>query len=237
MTDDMCNLQRFEYDKVTSTFDVAKQLSAQYDSGVVIAKNQTEGRGKGERKFASNDGGLYFTVFYKNPKIALSDCLKTVINAGISVYSVLKKFGFDAKLKWPNDVLIKGKKVCGILCELKTCEKEALFMCGVGINVNSTCFDEFDDVATSLFLQSGKQIDIQRLFDEIIADIQKHLFDLDDKTKQFFDASQMFGKRALVTNGDEKYYVIINGLSPDGFLCGTRDGVQTKVVCGDVKEV
>ena len=154
------NLPRFLYDQVTSTFDVAKQLLQTNDKGVVIAKSQTKGKGKGERKFASNDGGLYFTIFCKKVDFSPSFALKTVINAGLSVYEVLKQLGFNAKLKWPNDVLINGKKVCGILCETMTCGDQLDFMCGVGINVNSTCFDEFGDVATSLYLQGGKKLDM-----------------------------------------------------------------------------
>ena len=231
------NLKIFSYDQVSSTFDVAKQLLGQHENGVVIAKKQTQGKGKGQRKFASNDGGLYFTIFCKNVPFSPAFALKTVINAGLSVYQVLKNLGFDAKLKWPNDVLLNGKKVCGILCETITCGDKLDFMCGVGLNVNSTCFDEFDDVATSLFLQCGKKLCIDDIATMVVKEVAKNLFDDSDKTQAFFDASKMFGKTVFVQNMQESYMVKINGLSPDGFLCGERDGVQTKIVCGDVKEV
>lgn len=231
------NLQIFNFDKVSSTFDVAKQLMQQHEKGVVIAKSQTCGKGKGQRKFVSNDGGLYFTIFYKNLQINPNFALKSVINAGLSVYEVLVSLGFNAKLKWPNDVLINGKKVCGILSETLICGDKTDFMCGVGINVNSTCFDEFDDVATSLFLQSGKKIDIDEFAKTIISKVAQNLFDKDDKTNEFFKASKMLGKTVIVTDANESYKVQINGLSQEGFLCGTRNDVQTKIICGDVKEV
>ena len=160
-----------------------------------------------------------------------------MINGGLSVFRVLKNLGFDVRLKWPNDVLIGKKKVCGILCENITCGDKLDFMCGVGINVNSTCFDEFDDIATSLFLQSGKKLCIDDFATMVIKEVTKNLFDDSDKTHAFFDASKMLGKTVFVPNMQESYTVKINGLSPDGFLCGERDGVQTKIVCGDVKEV
>ena len=231
------DLKVFEFDKVSSTFDVAKQLMQQHEKGVVIAKSQTCGKGKGQRKFVSNDGGLYFTIFYKNMQISPSFALKSVINAGLSVYNVLVSLGFNAKLKWPNDVLINGKKVCGILSETLICGDKTDFMCGVGINVNSTCFDEFDDIATSLFLQSGTKPDINEFAKIVISKVAQNLFDGSDKTSEFFNASQMMGKTVVVTDANESYQVQINGLSHEGFLCGLRDGVQTKIICGDVKEV
>ncbi len=231
------NLQIFNFDKVSSTFDVAKELMQQHEKGVVIAKSQTCGKGKGERKFVSNDGGLYFTIFYKNLSISPAFALKSVINAGLSVYDVLVSLGFNAKLKWPNDVLINGKKVCGILSETLICGDKTDFMCGVGINVNTTCFDEFDDIATSLFLQNGKKVDINEFAKTVISKVLQNLFDDGDKQNQFFNASKMLGKTVVVTDANESYKVQINGLSQEGFLCGMRDGVQTKIVCGDVKEV
>ncbi len=231
------NLQIFNFDKVSSTFDVAKELMQQYEKGVVIAKSQTCGKGKGERKFVSNDGGLYFTIFYKNLSISPTFALKSVINAGLSVYDVLVSLGFNAKLKWPNDVLINGKKVCGILSETLICGDKTDFMCGVGINVNTTCFDEFDDIATSLFLQNGKKVDINEFAKTVVSKVLQNLFDHGDKQNQFFNASKMLGKTVVVTDANESYKVQINGLSQEGFLCGMRDGVQTKIVCGDVKEV
>ena len=231
------NLKVFEFDQVSSTFSVAKELIKQHEKGVVIANSQTCGRGKGKRKFVSNDGGLYFTIFYKNLNISPSFALKSVINAGLSVYEVLVSLGFNAKLKWPNDVLINGKKVCGILSETFICGDKTDFMCGVGINVNSTCFNEFDDVATSLFLQSGKKLDINEFAKTVISTVDKNLFDGSDKQSQFFNASKMMKKTVFVEDANESYLVEINGLSQDGFLCGLRDGVQTKIICGDVKEV
>ena len=68
-------------------------------------------------------------------------------------------------------------------------------------------------------------------------EVYKNLFDDRDKTDDFFNASKMLGKNVLVTNAFESYMVEVNGLSQDGFLCGLKDGVQTKIVCGDVKEV
>ena len=171
-------------------------------------------------------------------EVFVSFALKSVINAGLSVYDVFVSLGFNAKLKWPNDVLINCKKVCGILCETLTCGDKTDFMCGVGINVNSTCFDEFDDIATSLFLQSGKnKLDINQFAKNVITKVSQNHFDESDKQTQFFNASQMMGKTVLVSDANESYKVQINGLSQDGFLCGLRDGVQTKIICGDVKEV
>ena len=230
-------INAFVFEEVSTTFDKAKELIKTYADGVVIAEQQTGGRGKGDRKFVSPSGGLYFTVFRKDVKIKPSDALKTVINAGFGVYSQLKQLGFNAKLKWPNDVLIDGKKVCGILTETFTKDDCCDLLCGVGVNVNTKDFGEFNNIATSLCLSGGKEYDIADVAVKIIAGVEERLFDGSEPNDEFLSASGMQGKTVKVTNGAEEYFCKVKGLSPDGFLIGDRDGKEIKIICGDVKEV
>ncbi len=227
----------FVFEEVTTTFDKAKELIKDFPCGVVIAKRQTAGRGKGERKFISPEGGVYFTIFYKNMPIEPTDTLKTVINAGYGIYLQLKQLGFDAKLKWPNDVLIGGKKACGILTEIFTRQGGCDFFCGVGVNVNTKDFGEFNGIATSLYLSGGKIFDINEIAVKLVLTVNKWLFDESDLNIKFLTASGMKGKTVKVTNGSEEYFCTVKSLSPDGFLIAERDGREIKIISGDVKEV
>ena len=109
-------------DKVTSTNDVAKNLSCH---SVVVAKEQTNGRGKGSRVWVSDVDNLFCSVVLKNygMQTPLLSCV-----VGLSVVESLK--GIDAKLKWPNDVFVDGKKIAGILLE----NEDDKLIAGVGIN-------------------------------------------------------------------------------------------------------
>lgn len=234
---DKKGVRAFLFDEAENTFAKAKEVWQTCPEGVVIVKRQTGGRGKGQRKFVSPEGGLYFTMFFKNAAIKPSGALKTVINAGLAVCSVLKDLGFDAKIKWPNDVLIGGKKVCGILTEVFSQGETCDFMCGVGLNVNSVSFGEFQGVAASLKTVGGKTLDADAVAVKVISEVRRRLFDGGDVRDEFFVKSGMKGKTVRVNDGEREYLCEVADLSPDGFLIGLKDGVMTKIVCGDIKEV
>ena len=118
-------------DKVTSTNDVAKNLPCQ---SVVVARDQTNGRGRCSRVWVSEADNLFCSVVLKSYGIK-TPLLSFIL--GLSVVESLK--GIDAKLKWPNDVLIDGKKVAGILLE----NEDDKIIAGVGINTNSAPKGDF----------------------------------------------------------------------------------------------
>jgi len=128
---------------------------------VVTAKRQTKGRGKPGSSWFSPDGGLYFSVILK-PRKNSADLSPVTLLAAEAVASVIK-----AEIKPPNDLMIKSKKVCGILTEKV---KDALIV-GVGLNVN---IEKFPDelAATSLYLENNKKYDPDQLLSEIIIELK-----------------------------------------------------------------
>jgi BirA family biotin operon repressor/biotin-[acetyl-CoA-carboxylase] ligase len=127
-------------DKIDSTMNYAKQLAENgcKNFTVVTAKLQKNGRGRLERKWLSETGGLYFTIVLK-PKIAIKKAFVYNFAASSAIAETLKYlFKIDAKLKWPNDVHISGKKICGILSEIKIKEDGIDYInIGIGLNVNN----------------------------------------------------------------------------------------------------
>ncbi|MEM3576997.1 MAG: biotin--[acetyl-CoA-carboxylase] ligase [Candidatus Bathyarchaeia archaeon] len=143
--------------KVDSTNNFAKKL-ARYGAAegtVVIAEEQTAGRGRHWRKWFSPRGGLYFSVILR-PKMKVNEAVGIVVAAGLAVIKVLSEdYGLRVEAKWPNDVLLNGKKVCGILTEVNsTGENVNYAVVGIGINANSITAKEFPEelklIATSL---------------------------------------------------------------------------------------
>lgn len=119
-------------DKIPSTQDWAHDLIANKqasDKTVIIATAQTHGRGRYRRKWVSHTGNLYASFIYRvnerNPKLSYA--------IGVAVAETLIAFGMNPKIKWPNDVLIDGKKISGILIEYS----QNFVIIGIGINIKS----------------------------------------------------------------------------------------------------
>ncbi|MEM3209282.1 MAG: biotin--[acetyl-CoA-carboxylase] ligase [Saccharolobus sp.] len=163
--------------KVTSTQDFAEAISSMlYENFVVIAEEQTKARGRFGRSWYSPKGGLWFTYVKKNFKTELIQLAG--IKTAIAIMDLLKDF-VDAKIRWPNDIVVNDKKIAGILIEAKTYEDVNycdLFI-GVGIDTNVKEFPK-DVNATSLYLELGKEIELD--INKIIGKIEEYLT-IDDK--------------------------------------------------------
>ncbi len=122
---------------VSSTQDVAKKISSMSLGTVVVANVQDQGRGQHGHEWLSPSGGLYASIILPNAPL-LS------VRVGVAVVRALRQQGMDALLKWPNDVLVKGKKIAGILIEAKG----ETAVAGIGLNIytsplpGSTCVSE-----------------------------------------------------------------------------------------------
>jgi len=102
-------------DLAGSSNDVAKKLALTAEEGtIVVVEQQTGGRGRLDRQWASPKGGIWFSIILK-PRIALSAASRLTLTFGLSVTKTMRQYGLDAKIKWPNDVLINSKKVTGII--------------------------------------------------------------------------------------------------------------------------
>lgn len=177
-------------DKIDSTNNFAKNLILKNkceDNTVIIANSQTSGRGKGTSSFFSPASvGLYMSIVLTHPS---SDLIFLSMATALAIAQAIKETSFiDAFIKWPNDILINNKKVCGILIESTTnCTSESLnhVIIGLGVNVNNeTEFDSsIKNIATSIFLETGKYIsrntlccNILKQFEIILNENKKNLF-------------------------------------------------------------
>lgn len=144
------------FDEVDSTNIVLKQNSALPEGTVAAAEAQTAGRGRLGRSWSSAKGsGLWFSVLLK-PDTAPEHVSLITLAAGLAV---CRAIGGSARIKWPNDIIIGSKKVCGILTEMSA-ETDAVnyVICGIGINVNTPVFEsELADKATSLLIETGQK--------------------------------------------------------------------------------
>ena len=142
----------FHFQELDSTMDKAKQLAKKDvpHLSVVIAENQTRGRGRLNRKWYSSRGGLWFTLILK-PQIPPPLAYLYNFGASLSLSRSLNHlFNLDTRVKWPNDLLLNGKKLTGLLSEMETRGDMVEFLnIGMGINVNNHP-REFEPNALSL---------------------------------------------------------------------------------------
>ena len=147
----------FKFEEVTSTNDVAINLikNKKKEIGCVYADTQTKGRGTHGKNWFSEKGNLFATIFFPLNENHPPFNEFSIINPTIILRAVEKFFhGNKATFKWPNDLLINGKKFCGILQELITFETKKFLIIGIGLNIVSNPKLEGNNLATNIFLET-----------------------------------------------------------------------------------
>ncbi len=151
------------YEELASTMDVAKDLARKGcpDFTTVIAGRQASGRGRLKREWHSDKGGLYFTVVLR-PDLPPVLSFRVSFLASLTLARVLNEmFGVDVRVKWPNDLLVDERKICGMLSELEAeADRVAFINVGIGINVNNDP-SAIEPAATSLKAILGRRISIK----------------------------------------------------------------------------
>ncbi len=171
------------YTRTSSTSDIAKDLAGteNKEGVVIIAREQTQGRGRlhGDhpRKWYSPPGGLYASILLR-PTISPNQapCLSLV--CAIAVTNVLlKQYNISAGIKWPNDVLINDKKICGVLAEGSTRNESLRYVIvGIGINVNVTSQSlrkGAQSSGTSMLIELGTELSITEVICHVLEEFEK----------------------------------------------------------------
>ncbi len=151
------------FPSLDSTNNKAKELaeSGAADGTVVFAEEQTMGKGRRGRAWSLEAGKCIAMSIILRPDTAPVYAAKTTLIMGLAACEVLRRLsGAEVGIKWPNDIVINGKKICGILTEMSTEDEYIRYIvCGIGINVGQTGFPkELERLATSLYIESGQRL-------------------------------------------------------------------------------
>lgn len=238
----------YHFFKTDSTNRVALELghAGEPEAAVVLAEEQTAGRGRaGHSWHSERAAGIYMTLLLR-PKLAPVQAPVLTMMAGLSAHAAVEAVtGLAVDLKWPNDLMIRGKKAGGILTEMHAEPAQVQFVVvGIGLNVNQERFpSELGDLATSLRQEIGKPQSrmelLVRLLREFESDYNRFLREGIASVIQRFQvvSSYAHGKKVRVTNGTESYVGTTVGLGPEGLLQVEReDGRVVTVIAGDVAE-
>jgi BirA family biotin operon repressor/biotin-[acetyl-CoA-carboxylase] ligase len=239
----------YHYFKVDSTNTVAMRLGEEGEAHgtVVLAEEQTAGRGRAGRLWHSEkSAGISCTVLLR-PQIPPSQAPLLTLVAGLAARdAAAEELDAIPDIRWPNDVLVHGRKFCGILTEMRA-EPDRIHyaVVGIGMNVNQSRMpEELEDIATSLRIDTGKTH--SRL--EVLIRLLRHLdryynqFLTEGATpilRRFAEVSSYFrGKRVRITTSAETFTGSTAGLEPNGVLRVARDdrGSIELVLSGDVSE-
>jgi BirA family biotin operon repressor/biotin-[acetyl-CoA-carboxylase] ligase len=236
------------FSEIASTNTLALQAAAAgVEAGTVfVADQQIAGRGRNGHDWQSEPGSAILVSIVLRPKIAPAQSLWLSLMSGVAVHdAILQTVGIQCDLRWPNDLLIGGKKVCGILTEISAdTEQLRHAVIGIGINVNQEAFSaDLEQSATSLQIETGKSWSREELLIALLKSIEAEYFRAiaGPKSQKLLIerleavSSYVRGKPVHVDEADG-YDGVTDGLDGQGFLrVSTEDGVRT-VISGGVRE-
>ena len=201
------NWQKKYFEELDSTNRYLKELAAKdaRPGTVIIANRQSAGRGRLGRKFFSpEEKGIYMSILLR-PDIPLERAVLITSMAAVAVARAIERVsGIEAKIKWVNDIFLKGKKVCGILTEAGIDAESGKFsyaVLGIGVNVGEMEFpEELRDIATSVSNECGFVISKENLIDEILLELERWYATLSDGgfLEESRKRSILLGKEILV---------------------------------------
>jgi BirA family biotin operon repressor/biotin-[acetyl-CoA-carboxylase] ligase len=226
------------FSELSSTMDTAKELARKNcpDFTVVIAGRQTSGRGRLNRQWVSDDGGLYFTMVLRpNIPVALSSRMNFL--ASLTMAQVLREmYQIEAAVKWPNDILVNERKLSGMLSELEAEADRVFFInIGMGINVNNDPTG-VEPRATSLKKLMGREISRIRLLSRFLDEFEDRLKNVDfenviSEWKQY--AVTLQRQVRIVTQREVSEGLAVDVDENGALVIELADGTQKTIVYGD----
>jgi len=231
-------------ERVTSTNSLLKELAMEgaAEGSVLIALQQSGGRGRQDRSFVSPEGGLYLSMLltpYCDPQqsLSLTPCTAVAVHRAID-----KLCGIQADIKWPNDLLIDGKKVCGILCESLFFQGQQKLIVGVGLNVSTPpeAFGaELSYTAGSILSLTGAAPSIEEAAEALILELDRMYRDwqadyrccLDEYRQRCISCE----RPVLLLRGDESKEAYALGIDEDyALVVRYEDGSEETIKTGEV---
>lgn len=251
--DESSVIKKVVFYDVTDSTNIRAKLAAREneESGTLfVAECQTLGRGRCQREWISPKGSGIWMSLLLRPDIKPSDAPMLTLVAAMSVRKALDDVVCEVSgeeksclIKWPNDIVMGKRKVCGILTEMDAVPEHVEYVVtGIGINVNTTEFDEsIRDVATSIYRQTG--MDIRR--SDIIAGFARYFTAYYERFLETGDLSYLAdeynkylintGKEVKIIDADREYTAVADGIDECGRLVIKKDdGSVEKIIAGEV---
>jgi len=226
----------------TNKYLIGKENNQNTHGTVVLAEKQTAGKGRKDRVwYSAPESNLTFSILINKDKFLLKNSNLINFAASLAVANAIENlYQLKTELKWPNDVLIAGKKTCGILIEASSqANKIEKIVLGIGVNVNQNSFQgNFNYPPTSIRLELGRNAEREKLLAEIL-NILEELFEKIKKNKaevlnDWKSKCRMIGERISIKEDEKEKFGLFYDIDDDGFLIlETKEGKE-KIHFGDV---
>ena len=233
------------YSVTASTNTLAMEMASKGapEGTALVAETQTSGKGRLGRKWISPKGNLYLSVVLR-PNIPTHKAPLITLMGAVAVASAIRKTcGVQASIKWPNDILVSGRKVGGLLTEMSA-EPDRIrhIALGIGVNVNMELDElpsEVRESATTLAAATGKKIDrtllLQQLFRELDSRYQGFLTSEADMLREWEALNTTIGRKVAVSGLSETLEGLAQGIDSEGrLIIKLEDGSVRQVASGDV---
>ena len=222
------------FKKVASTQDKAKEFARDKHPVAVTALSQEKGRGRQGRNWFSPEGGLYLSLLLF-PKARVSSI---PLLASLSVIRTLEDLGLThLSIHWPNDVLLKNHKICGVVCE----RYHEAVICGVGLNVNIENFTPRLSAATSLKIETGQEFEIDEVLEvflEKFNDLYEELQSRGLRVKEVLNYISGLGESVEVVTAKGVVHGTVSDTDDDwALLLRDESGIIRKFYYGDVRRL
>lgn len=222
----------------TNTF-LKENYNSLTNETIIYTNHQTNGRGRTTHNWYDEDGkNLLMSILYKDK--TLNEFLdKITLVVAVGVYNVLTKYLDNVTIKWPNDIYVSGKKICGILCEGITSNNDVALVIGIGLNVNGTIYpDDIKENTTSLKLITNKTYSRKRLLKKIYKELTKEINKLKQKDYSFLNIIQdnfyLKDKTINYIKQDITYTGKVLGINSEGKLIVLVDNQEVILNSGEV---
>lgn len=234
------------FDETDSTNNVIKREAEQGapHGTLAVSDYQSGGKGRRGRVWKSPHGvGIWMSLLVRPKLRPAAAPMLTLLSALAAADAIREVTGLDSLIKWPNDVVISGKKVCGILTEMSSEAEQIYYVVpGIGINVNTESFPEdIADVATSIYLETGRRVRRSPIVAAFLRAYEKY-YDLFMKHQDMTDLLDLYNSRLAnrdrgvrVLDPENAYTGTARGINKDGeLLVETEDGKIHRVNSGEV---
>lgn len=211
-------------DVTDSTNEYCKSVDGGEDL-CVIASRQTGGKGTKGRNFCSDEGGLYLSVMKHYENFSAEKAFKIMIDACVAVCKTLQGFKIIPVIRWANDVLVGGKKICGTLIENTfSCGNISRSIVGIGLNVNNALPGELSGIAASMKEVLNYEVPLKKVKSALLHNLLKQ-YSIDD----YRGYINWFNKKVTIKKDGKEFEAVALSVTENGMLKVNR--------CGDIIEI
>ncbi|MCH5143410.1 MAG: biotin--[acetyl-CoA-carboxylase] ligase [Clostridiales bacterium] len=216
-------------EEVDSTNEYCKRQDNGEDI-IVVAKRQSAGKGTKGRSFVSDDGGLYISIMRHYQNFKAENAFKIMVNSCVAVCKTLENFGIRPQIRWANDVLVGGKKICGTLIENTFSGGNiSRSIVGMGININNQIPSYLRHIAGAIAEITGKYTPIEEVFGVLVKNLEKE-FSIDN----YKSYMGWLGSKVLIKTDDKEVEVEALDITSNGLLKVNWGGNMLEISSAEV---